>query len=75
MERHGKAAGVAAPAAPPPTGGGYLFNHKALAKVFRAKLLSAVEPAGLSLPPKLPDTSVVDCRLPDDDHGFCAPRM
>ena len=28
----------------------YLFNHKALAKVFRAKLLSAILKAGLELP-------------------------
>jgi hypothetical protein len=25
---------------------GYLFNHKALAKVFRAKILAAIEPPG-----------------------------
>ena len=49
-----------------PAGGGYLFNHKALAKVFRAKLLSAVEHAGLSLPAKLPATWVVDCRCVGD---------
>jgi len=28
----------------------YLFNHKALAKVFRAKILSAIKAAGLELP-------------------------
>ena len=44
----------------------HLFNHKALAKVFRAKLLSAVEHAGLSLPAKLPATWVVDCRCVGD---------
>ena len=27
------------------TKGGYLFNHKALAKVFRAKILAAIEAA------------------------------
>jgi hypothetical protein len=30
--------------------GRYLFNHKALAKVFRAKLLAGIEAAGLRLP-------------------------
>ena len=47
-------------------GGGYLFNHKALAKVFRAKVLDAIENAGLALPPALPDTWVVDCRCVGD---------
>ena len=42
--------------------GGYLFNHKALAKVFRAKLLSAIEAAGLTLPRRYPETWVVDCK-------------
>ena len=32
-------------------GDGYLFNHKALAKVFRAKFLAAVAELGLQLPP------------------------
>jgi hypothetical protein len=50
----------------PPAGGGYLFNHKALAKVFRAKVLEAVEHAGLRLPDKLPSTWVVDCRCVGD---------
>lgn len=43
-------------------GGGYLFNHKALAKVFRAKFLAAVGELGLQVPPDLPDAWVVDCR-------------
>ena len=43
-------------------GGGYLFNHKALAKVFRAKLLEALTDEGLALPPKLPQKWVVDCK-------------
>ena len=47
-------------------GGGYLFNHKALAKVFRAKVLDAIEHAGLSLPTALPATWVVDCRCVGD---------
>ena len=43
-------------------GGGYLFNHKALAKVFRAKFLAAVGALGLPLPPDLPAQWVVDCK-------------
>jgi hypothetical protein len=42
--------------------GGYLFNHKALAKVFRAKLLTAIETAGLTLPDSYPKAWVVDCK-------------
>jgi hypothetical protein len=42
--------------------GGYLFNHKALAKVFRAKLLSAIKTAGLALPDRYPTDWVVDCK-------------
>jgi Putative transposase/Transposase zinc-binding domain len=42
--------------------GGYLFNHTALAKVFRAKMLSAIEAAGLTLPPRHPEKWVVDCK-------------
>jgi hypothetical protein len=42
--------------------GGYLFNHTALAKVFRAKLLDAVTREGLELPPSYPKTWVVDCK-------------
>jgi hypothetical protein len=40
----------------------YLFNHKALAKVFRAKMLEAISQAGLTLPQRYPDTWVVDCK-------------
>jgi hypothetical protein len=40
---------------------GYLFNHKALAKVFRAKLLAAIAAEGLALPAGAPATWVVDC--------------
>lgn len=43
-------------------GDGYLFNHKALAKVFRAKFLAAVDALGLQLPPDLPLEWVVDCK-------------
>ena len=46
--------------------GGYLFNHKALAKVFRAKLLDAIGHAGLTLPAALPQTWVVDCKAVGD---------
>ncbi|MCC4118768.1 IS91 family transposase [Aromatoleum toluclasticum] len=42
--------------------GGYLFNHKALAKVFRAKLLAAIEEAGLQWPGRHPKDWVVDCK-------------
>ena len=47
-------------------GDGYLFNHKALAKVFRAKLLAAVVELGLQLPPNVPDAWVVDCKSVGD---------
>lgn len=40
----------------------YLFSHKALAKVFRAKVLDALAQEGLSLPTGLPSTWVVDCK-------------
>ena len=43
-------------------GGGYLFNHTALAKVFRAKMLAGIEAAGLSLPARYPTAWVVDCK-------------
>ena len=42
--------------------GGYLFNHKALAIVFRAKLLAAITQAGLTLPKHYPDEWIVDCK-------------
>ena len=40
----------------------YLFSHKALAKVFRAKLLAALAAAGLTLPVSYPEQWVVDCK-------------
>ena len=40
----------------------YLFSHKALAKVFRAKLLYALTEAGLHLPARYPEYWVVDCK-------------
>lgn len=41
--------------------GNYLFNHKALARVFRARFLKALKEAGLLIPKKLPAKWVVDC--------------
>ena len=41
---------------------GYLFNHKALAKVFRAKMLAALTREGLELPASHPGKWVVDCK-------------
>jgi hypothetical protein len=43
-------------------GSAYLFHHKALAKVFRAKLLAAMTQAGLVLPKRYPGKWVVDCK-------------
>ncbi len=40
----------------------YLFNHKALAKVFRAKLLSRLAKENLILPRTVPQKWVVDCK-------------
>ena len=40
----------------------YLFNHTALATVFRAKLLNAITQAGRVLPPRYPEKWVVDCQ-------------
>lgn len=42
--------------------GGYLFGHKALAKVFRAKMLAGIKQAGLKLPDAYPADWVVDCK-------------
>jgi hypothetical protein len=41
---------------------GYLFNHEALATVFRAKLLAGIKAAGLTLPGRYPAKWVVDCK-------------
>lgn len=43
-------------------GSRYLFSHRALAKVFRAKLLAALRREGLPLPSRHPAQWVVDCR-------------
>ena len=48
--------------APSAKGKGYLFNAKALAKVFRAKLLAALHQEGLIPPPELPGKWVVHCK-------------
>lgn len=40
----------------------YLFNHKALAKVFRARLLDAITDERLDLPASYPQKWVVDCK-------------
>ncbi len=40
----------------------FLFKHKNLAKVFRARMLDAITQEGLSLPQKHPETWVVDCK-------------
>ncbi len=53
-----------------PAGQGYLFNHKALAKVFRGKLLDALKACGLQPPVVLPERWVVDCKRLD--HGDSA---
>jgi hypothetical protein len=40
----------------------YLFNHKALAKVFRAKMLEVIREEGFELPARYPETWVVDVK-------------
>jgi len=42
--------------------GKYLFNHKALAQVFRAKMLSRFAQENLALPVSVPQKWVVDCK-------------
>ena len=41
--------------------GKYLFNHKNLAKVFRARFLNALTEAGFPIPENVPSKWVVDC--------------
>jgi hypothetical protein len=60
----GKAPGSHAPAR-----GGYLFNHKALAKVFAAKFKAAVMAAGLRWPTDVPADWVVDCKAVGDGQA------
>lgn len=45
---------------------GFLFSHKALAKVFRAKVLAGLAAAGLSLPARYPKAWIVDCKSVGD---------
>jgi hypothetical protein len=42
--------------------GKYLFNKEALAKVFRARFLEALSEAGFSIPKRVPEKWVADCR-------------
>ncbi len=42
--------------------GKYLFNHKALAKVFRGKLLSKLAKENLILPKSIPQKWIVNCK-------------
>ena len=42
--------------------GTYLFNEKAMAKVFRAKMLAAIEVAGIALPAHYPQEWVAHCK-------------
>ncbi len=42
--------------------GTYLFNEKAMAKVFRAKMLAAIEAAGICLPARYPQEWVAHCK-------------
>jgi Putative transposase/Transposase zinc-binding domain len=58
-----------APGSQQPARGGYLFSHKALAKVFAAKLQAALTEAGLSLPAQLPERWVVDCKAVGDGQA------
>lgn len=46
--------------------GKYLFSHKALATVFRAKMLAGITALGLPLPQKYPKKWVVDCQPPKE---------
>ena len=49
----------------------YLFNHKNLAKVFRAKLLEAIVDQGLNVPASTPEDWVVDCKdVGNGDKAF-----
>ena len=41
--------------------GKYLFNKKALAKVFRARFLAALNEVGLPIPKRVPKEWIVDC--------------
>ena len=47
---------------------GYLFSHKALAQVFRARFLAAVRALGLQPPAAMPERWVVDCKAVGSGH-------
>ncbi len=50
---------------------GYLFSHRTLATVFRAKLLLAIVDQGLDVPRDCPKQWVVDCRdVGNDDKAI-----
>jgi hypothetical protein len=49
-----------------PGEGKFLFDHKALAVVFRAKVLAALDRHGLATPPAYPKKWVVDCKCVGD---------
>ena len=49
-----------------PARGGFLFSHKALARVFAGKLQAALRAVGLALPADLPSQWVVDCKAVGD---------
>ena len=50
---------------------GYLFYHKNLAKVFRAKFLEAIVNLGLNVPGSTPQDWVVDCKdIGNGDKAF-----
>jgi hypothetical protein len=55
-----------APGSREPARGGYLFNHKALARVFAGRLKAALHAAGLALPADLREQWVVDCKAVGD---------
>ena len=49
-----------------------LSPHKALALVFRAKLLAALAEEGLTLPADFPEKWVVDCKCVGNGHKALA---
>ena len=49
--------------------GKYLFNQKAMAKVFRARFLTALNKAGFLIPERVPEEWVVDCSCVDRTVG------
>jgi len=48
--------------------GTYLFNEKAMAKVFRAKMLAGIEAAGMALPAHYPQAWVAHCKSVGTGH-------